>query len=126
MMCYKGDITAAVQKIDELYTEIRYIDDADDYYLYIVGNNYHVIRHLAGLSPINRAPLERIFLYRPLDHDHNYFSARQGIILERIENSQFPDLSDSNWNRLSGPLVGPAWSFWGQWLLFSDMQIWSD
>lgn len=126
MMCYKGDIIAAVQKIDELYTEIRYVDDADDYYLYIVGNNYHVIRHLAGLSPINRAPLERIFQYRPLDHDHNYFSARQRIILERIENRQFPDLSDSDWNRLSGPLVGPAWSFWGQWLLFSDMQIWSD
>lgn len=126
MMCYKGDITAAVQKIDELYAEIRYIDDADDYYPYIVGNNYHIMRHLAGLSPIDCVSLESVFRLHPLDHDRNYFSARQRVMLEQIERGQFPELLTPNWNCLSGLLVGPAWNFWGRWLLFSDMQIWSD
>lgn len=126
MMCYKGDIVTAVQKIDQLYAEIRYIDDVDDYYLYIVGNNYHIMRHMAGSSPIDHALLESVFQFRPLDHDRNYFSTRQRIMLERIERGQLPKLSESDWNILSEPLVGPAWSFWGRWLLFSDMQIWSD
>lgn len=126
MMCYKGDIVAAVQKIDKLYAEMRYIDDVDDYYLYIVGNNYHIMRHLAGVSPIDYALLESIFRFHPLDHDRNYFSTRQRIMLERIECGQLPELLTPNWNTLSDPLVGPAWSFWGRWLLFSDMQIWSD
>lgn len=126
MMCYQGNIAAAAEKMDKLYAELRYIDDVDDYYSYIVGNNYHIIRYLAGLSPIDRHSMEEVFRFRPLDHDHNYFSTRQCIILEQIEKEQFPDLASSDWNRLPGMFVGPAWSFWGQWLLFSDMQIWSD
>ena len=126
MMCYQGDIATATEKIDKLYTELRYIDDVDDYYPYIVGNNYYIIKYLAGLAPIDRHSMEEVFRFRPLDHDHNYFSTRQRIILEQIEKGLFPDLSMSDWNRLPGPFVGPAWSFWGRWLLFSDMQIWSD
>lgn len=112
--------------MQNLYTELRYIDDVDDYYPYIVGNNYYIIKYLAGLAPIDRHSMEEVFRFRPLDHDHNYFSTRQRIILEQIEKGLFPDLSMSDWNRLPGPFVGPAWSFWGRWLLFSDMQIWSD
>lgn len=126
MMCYKGDVVVAVQKIDKLYAEIRYIDDVDDYYPYIVGNNYHIMRYLAGLSPIDHVSLESVFRFHPLDHDRNYFSTRQRIMFERIEHGQLPERSTPNWNILSEPLVGPAWSFWGRWLLFSDMQIWSD
>ena len=113
MMCYKGDVVVAVQKIDKLYAEIRYIDDVDDYYPYIVGNNYHIIRYLAGLSPIDHVSLESVFRFHPLDHDRNYFSTRQRIMFERIERGQLPERSTSNWNILSEPLVGPAWSFWG-------------
>lgn len=126
MLCYKGDIAAATEKIETLYNEIRYMTGVDDYYPYFVGNNYHIIRYLAGIEPINRTALEEIFRFRPLDHDHDYFAARQRVMLELLEHGHFPDLSASNWNNLPGPLVGPAWNFWGKWLLFSDLQIWSD
>lgn len=126
MMCYKGDVGTAAEKICKLYSEIQYIDDVDDYYTYIVGNNYHIIKYLAGLSPIDCDSLKKIFQLHPLDHDHKYFTARQQLILEYIENEKYPDLLTPDWNILSVPKVGPAWTFWGKWLLFSDMQIWSD
>lgn len=126
MMCYHGNIVGAAEKIDKLYSEIRYIDDVDDYYPYIVGNNYYIIRYLAGIAPLERSSMEEVFRFHPLDHDHHYFTTRRHIILDRIEKGLFPELLEPDWNRLPGPLVGPAWSFWGRWLLLSDLQIWSD
>lgn len=126
MQCYMGDMDAAAKKIEALYNEIRYTEGVDDYYLYISGNNYHIIRQLAGIAPIDLSAMEEIFYLRPLDNDHEYFATRQRIILEQLKLGRFPDPSIQGWNDLSAPRVGPAWSFWGKWLLFSDLQIWSN
>lgn len=127
MFCYNGDYASAARKIEILYDEIRTIDDVDDYYLYIVGNNYHIIRHLAGIKAIDKTLMEQLFQLRPLDHDHKYFEMRQKVLLEQLSQGNFPNLLNQDWNSLPGSLqVGPAWSFWGKWILFSDLQIWSD
>ncbi|MCI9263284.1 MAG: hypothetical protein HFF06_01780 [Oscillospiraceae bacterium] len=126
MLCYQGDFVSAANQIEILYNEICYIEGVDDYYPYIVGNNYYIIRHLAEIEPLDQADLEKVFCLRPLDHDHDYFATRQRIILEQISNSVHFDLLAPNWNDLPGPFVGPAWNFWGKWLLFSDLQIWSN
>lgn len=126
MLCYQGNVVSAAEKIEALYNELRYMEGVDDYYPYFVGNNYHVIRHLAGIEALCGAALEEIFCLRPLDHDHDYFAARQRVMLEQLEDGFLPNMSAPGWNDLPGPLVGPAWSFWGKWLLLSDLQIWSD
>lgn len=125
MMCYKGDFLGAVQEINQLYNEIQYIDDLDDYYHYIVGNNTCILNYIMGSTDFNYKQFGFISKLRPLDHDHSYFTARNQYILEQVNGGTLGDLTKSTWNDFKNQKIGPAWSFWGKWLLFSDLQIWS-
>lgn len=126
MTCYKGDFVLAAQEMKQLYSDLRYVDDIDDYYLYIVGNNDCVLSYLTGDNNFDRQRFEALRQLQPLYHDHSYFAARNQYLLEQIESGCTFDLTKAGWNDFENQKVGPAWSFWGKWLLFSDMQIWSD
>lgn len=126
MMCYKGEFVLAAQEMKQLYSELRYVDDVDDYYLYIVGNNDCVLNYLIGGSNFDHQRFDEICQLQPLYHDRSYFAARNQYLLEQVESDRPFDLTKAGWNDFENQKVGPAWSFWGKWLLFSDMQIWSD
>lgn len=126
MMCYKGDFDVAAREIAQLYFELQSVEDMDDYYLYLVGSNDCVLRYLTEVGDFDRRSFEKLCELQPLYHDRAYFSERNRYILQGENLQAALDLSKERWNDFGVQKVGSAWSFWGKWLLFSDIQIWSD
>ena len=123
MLCYCGKFETAADEFSSLRQELLRLNDADDYYLYVIGSNECILNALLGRSEFNRQDFDMLCQLRPLDLDHAYFAARNQYIRDNISHA---DLSRPWRNDFEGQMVGPAWSFWGKWLIFSDIQIWSD
>jgi hypothetical protein len=126
MYCYQGEFTKSFEKIHQLYEELQYADDIDDYYLYVIGSNYCLLAYMLEQGEFNHDLFSKICNLIPLAHDISYFTARNKYILSEINENRKIDISSMDWNDFSITRVGPAWSFWGKWLLFSDIQLWSD
>jgi hypothetical protein len=125
MLCYNGNLSLAAQKMHNLSDHIKYNDGIDDYYRYIIECNDCVLDYMKN-GVFNEKRFLKLCSLKPLPHDQSYFSARNNCILEKALSFNVFDLSRNGWNDLGAQCVGPAWSFWGKWLIFSDLQIWSD
>ncbi len=123
---YNNNFEKGFEIIKELFEEYKYIDDLDAYYKYIIINNYYIMSFIetGDFAIINK--LKEIERYMPLNADRHYFNARNKCIFDLLSNGKMINTDNKKWNDLLDNKVGPAWSFWGKWLLFSDMQIWSD
>lgn len=126
MMCYKGDFASAAELINKLYDDLQFTNDIDDYYSYIVGNNYCILCLLTSNTEFDFQKFETLCQLQPLYHDRSYFESRNQYVLDYLRSNRFIDTAKPSWNDFKSQKVGPAWSFWGKWLLFSDIQIWSD
>lgn len=123
MLCYCGKFEMAADEFHSLRQELQCLNDADDYYLYVTGSNECVLNAMLGQEQFNWEDFNALCQLRPLDLDSAYFTARNQYIRENISCMA---LSQPWRNDFTRQMVGPAWSFWGKWLIFSDIQIWSD
>ena len=125
MRCYMGEFHVALSEFSMLYEKLVNTTDVDDYYLYFIGNNYCILSYLLS-GEFNNVLFSALCQLAPLSHDNEYFAARQKYILSEVNTRRRINLAAEGWNDFLGSFVGPAWSFWGKWLLFSDIQYWSD
>lgn len=123
MLCYCGKFERAADELDSLRQQLLCLNDVDDYYLYIVGSNACILNAMLGRKSFDWQDFNGLCHLRPLDLDHAYFAARNQYIRENISHVE---LSQPWINDFEQQKIGPAWSFWGKWLIFSDIQIWSD
>ena len=123
MLCYCGKFESAINELSSLRHELLCLNDVDDYYLYVIGSNECILNTLLGRREFDWQDFDTLCQLRPLDLDHAYFAARNQYIKENIAHVV---LSRPWRNDFDTQKVGPAWSFWGKWLIFSDIQIWSD
>ena len=123
MLCYCGKFETAADELHSLCQELQCLNDVDDYYLYVTGSNKCVLNAMLGREEFNWEDFDALCQLRPLDLDCAYFTARNQYIRENVSHMA---LSQPWKNDFTRQMVGPAWSFWGKWLIFSDIQIWSD
>lgn len=126
-----GDLHKALHMSKKLYQQIKYNEDADDYYRYYILNNYGILLWLNNKKEEAVNILGTASRLMPWPQNQAYFKARINHIGEMIEHSS-PNkiLKEDNWNSYlsikNGNVVGSAWTFWSNLLLFSELQIWSD
>lgn len=126
-----GDLSKALLESRDLYLQIKYDSDMDDYYQYYILNNYGILLWLNNNKEEACAILAAAAKLMPWPRDKAYFNARIEHINNLIENI-VPEtlLEDATWNdyisQQNSNVVGTAWKFWSSLLLFSELQIWSD
>lgn len=126
-----GDFFNALQLSEELYMQIKYNDDADDYYRYYILNNYCILLWLNGKKEESKNIWAVAKSLVPWSQDQAYFKARTTHISELLDTiSPNELLREANWNTYlflkNSNVVGEAWRFWSNLLLLSELQIWSD
>lgn len=126
MKCYQSKFEEAFDILNCLFHKMQDRDDIDDYYLYFIGSNYCILSYLLKYNNFDYALFSSLCSLKPLSHDLGYFTVRNKYILSEINEQRKIDLNSLNWNDFTEYRVGPAWSFWGKWLIFSDVQLWSD
>lgn len=126
-----NNFSHALQLSKDLYMQIQYNEDADDYYRYYILNNYCILLWLNGKTEEAIAIWNVAKLLVPWPKDQTYLKARIDHITEMFANTSPSELlKEPNWNRYlflkNSNVVGEAWKFWSNLLLLSELQIWSD
>lgn len=126
-----GHFLSALQLSEELYVQIKYNDDADDYYRYYILNNHCILLWLNGKKEDAKNIWAVAKSLVPWPQDQAYFKARTTFISELLDTiSPNELLKEANWNTYlflkNSNVVGEAWKFWSNLLLLSELQIWSD
>ena len=126
-----GHFFNALQLSEELYMQMKYSDDADDYYRYYILNNYCILLWLNGKKENAKNIWAVAKSLVPWPQDQAYFKARTTHISELLDTiSPNELLKEANWNTYlflkNSNVVGEAWKFWSNLLLLSELQIWSD
>ena len=123
---YCMNIDEAEKILSELYQLVEYNEEIDDYYSYLIKNNYFLLRLLKYKDVDVRGFLSELSKLKPLDLDMKYFTARLKYLEANLTQDFNLDISCDNWNDFNKVQVGEAWFFWGKWFLLSDIQFWSE
>lgn len=124
LYCMNMDETEKI--LNELYQLVEYNEEIDDYYSYLIKNNYFLFRLLKYKDVDVRDFLSELSKLKPLDLDMKYFTARLKFLEANLTQDFNLDINRDGWNDFNKVLVGDAWFFWGKWFLLSDIQFWSE
>lgn len=130
-MALSGELINAHNFIYSLYEDISNMDNVDDYYQYYIINNYCILSWLIGQKESAQESYKLLLRLNPLPRDTVYFKRRTQYLYELFE-SEIPGniVKTTNWNsylvQKYPKTIGKAWKFWGNLLLLSELQIWSD
>ncbi len=123
---YHQDINAAEKIFEELYQLVEYNEDIDDYYSYLIKNNYYLFCYFKTGKIDVPFFIDELSALRPLDLNMKYFNARIKYMKEKLSQGFKLKFQNSQWNDFDSVQVGEAWFFWGKWFLMSDIQFWSE
>lgn len=123
---YCKDFETAEGIFEELYRAIKFNDRIDDYYSYIIKNNYCLLQYVKTGKIDAESFVEDLSALRPLDLNMKYFNARNKYMKEKLSQGYKIDFGNAQWNDFDSVQVGDAWFFWGKWFLMSDIQFWSE
>ena len=125
ILIYNGEFLEALDILEDLHKKIQF-DDVDDYYVYLIESNYYIARWAIKNEPFAFESYIEIKKLIPLKNDYQYFKSRTEFIINKINNDYKIDFSVTKWNDFDTYKVGKAWNFWGKWLIFTDIQLWTD
>lgn len=123
---YYKDYTSAQNILKELFDLVKYNNSIDDYYAYLIKNNYYMFQYIkTGKIDVQRFD-DELSALKPLDLNMKYFNARLIYMKEKLTQGYKIDLKSERWNDFESVQIGKAWFFWGKWFLLSDIQFWSE
>ncbi len=131
LLSLSGRHANALNIFQNLYQDIRFMENGDEYYQYFILNNYCVLLWITGDEENAEKILLNLSNLSPLPLDNKYFQMHTQFLTELFK-ILTPDnlLKIKNWNtyfiQKHPQTVGKAWNFWGHILLLSELQIWSD
>ena len=123
---YCKEFNVAESIFEDLYRVIEFNDSIDDYYSYIIKNNYCLLQYVKTGKIDVESFAEDLSALKPLDLNMKYFNARNKYMKEKLSQGFKFDFDNAQWNDFDSVQVGDAWFFWGKWFLMSDIQFWSE
>lgn len=107
--------------IEELFNSVNC--ETEEYYKYYIYNNYAMMLYFDGQVEPATAIFDEIKNITPNVQDKIYFNLRNKYIAEMLQKEQ-KTTNFVNEIDISNP-PGVGWSFWGKYLLFSELEEWS-
>lgn len=128
MNALSADVDGALSISNQLWKLLSNSSRKDEYYTYFVGVNRAVLFYMVYGQRKATELLDTLASKIPSIPDKVFLAERHRIIRELFQKNKITD--PVMWNRYileNRPSnLGPAWKFWGQGFLFTDMQFWSD
>lgn len=108
--------------IEQLYNSINC--ETEEFYKYYICNNYAMMLYFDGQIEPSKSVFERIKDITPNVPDKLYFNIRNEHIADMLQHEKAIPHKFVNEIDIACP-PGVGWSFWGKYLIFSELEQWS-